>query len=379
MYELFFVLGVLIVGIITSYTDIKFGKIRNNILLFGLIYAIVLNLIIFFIIENINPRAYLHYFTNAIFMLVVCFILWYVGLWTAGDSKLFFIFNLLVPPFFITEYYLGYFYGLVFFINIFGIMFFYFIYKIITNLKKSEFLYSIKKTFVPRNLVGMLLFVFGFGLLFRYLPQGLSKNFFLSVFMIFLVYSIIESVFENKVIIALVGLVLVRIVLEFSSLLTVRFWLNFLLQFASLLFLRLVLLRLSYFAFTKRIKIIELKEKMFLAEDIVPVKIIEMNEERKKQMLDEKESFIKFQKQKIENLTFIAYLQNKYFKHFDYDKNLGLSEENLEWFRKNKKNILFKSIRVYDTMPFAPLISIGVLLTILIKGNVFLTVINLFR
>jgi Flp pilus assembly protein protease CpaA len=371
MYGIFFVIGLLFVGIISSYTDIKYGKIKNKVLFVGIIYALLLNVIIYFTINDVNPRAYFHYFTNSIFMLVLGFILWNIGLWTAGDAKLFFVFNLLTPPFFITEYYLGYFYGFLYFINIFGVMFFFFLYKIFTKISMKEFLDSIKKTFKLKEILQIFLFVFAFGFLMRYFPNFFTSNFFITILTFFALYSIIEFFLGDKMMIFIYILAVIRIISQWSDILKGQFWLQLFVQLLMIVLLRFLLLRLSYYAFTNKLRIHELKKGMFLAEDIIPVNYIEQDEKRRKIMnLDEKGNK-KYFKMQLENLTFISYLKDFYFKHIDYNKNLGLSKENLEWFSKNKKDFLFRSLRVYETMPFAPLIFIGFLVTLIIKGNIF--------
>jgi len=371
MYEIYFILGIMFIGIITSYTDIKYGIIKNKILLIGIIYTIILNLIIFFSLREVNVRAYYHYFTNSIFILILSFILWYVGLWTAGDAKLFFVFNLLTPPFFMDINYKGYFYGFTYFINIFGVLFIFLLYKVIRKIKKNEFIYSFKKAFSPKNVLYLSMFVFSFGVIFKYFPSIFLNNFFTMIVFFFLLYSILQFILGKKLIFLVIGIGLFRIYSEHEQMLTSSFWISFSLQLLFFILFRFFLLRLSYFAFTKKIKIDELKDRMFLAEDIIPVKVKELNETRRKELEKDGNPLISYQKSRVENLTFFEYLQNKYFKQIDYDKRKGLTEKNLEWFRKNRKRFLFDEIRVYETMPFAPIIFIGILISISIKGNIF--------
>ncbi|MFP4111863.1 MAG: hypothetical protein ACLFPQ_05710 [Candidatus Woesearchaeota archaeon] len=379
MYEILFWIGILFVGGITSFTDIKYGKIRNKVLLIGILYAVAINLIIFFSLESLNPRAYLHYFTNSAFMLFLGFLLWIVGLWTAGDAKLFFVLNLLTPPSMITNYYLGLFYGFVFFINIFGVIFLFALYRIIRTVSKNELVYSLKKTLVPRNILMISLFIFSFSYIIQFFPDFFRQNFFIVVILFFILYSLFEMIFGKRLILFIVILSLARLIIDFRNIFSLGFLINFVLQILALLFLRFVLLRLSYFAFTKKVRIDDLRKGMFLAEDIFPVNFIEHDEERRKQYDIDDKSVLRYDKQMIENLTFISYLQNKDFRSFEYDKNLGLSEDNLMWFRNNKKNLLFKSIRIYETMPFAPIIMVGVIITLLIKGNIFTGLAGIIR
>jgi len=310
-------------------------------------------------------------------MLVIGFIFWNIGLWTAGDAKLFFTLNLLTPPSMITNYYLGHFYGFVFFINIFGVLFLYLFYKIIRNVTKKEFFYSISKTFTIANFLMISLFMFALGTFTRFFPSFLN-NYFAIILVFFLMYSILEFFFGRRFVLFLVLIAIGRVVFEYERMLAWDFWLKLLSQILFMFILRFVLLRLSYFAFTHKVKLRELEPGMFLAEDIIPVKILELNEKRKKEVEETGESDIKYKKVKIENLTFIAYLRNKTFKNIDYDKNLGLSKKDLQWLNPENKQLLFKSIRIYETMPFAPIIFAGFMATIFASGNIFLELRLLF-
>ncbi len=369
MYGIFFLIGILFVGIISSYTDIKYGLIKNKVLLIGIIYAIILNIIIFFTISKANFSGYLHYFVNSFFMLGLGFLFWIIGLWTAGDAKLFFVLNLLTPPFFITKYYLGMFYGMIYFLNIFGVMFFYFTYKLFRNVTLSEALASFKKTMQVKLILKITVFIFSFGYLMSFLPPFLTSNFFLTMCFMFIFFSLIKIFFKNKIIYLFYFFCVLRLIFDFNTVFSIDFLKLFLVQLIVFILLRFFILRLSYFAFTKKVRVRDIQKGMFLAEDIFPAVVVEKNPERIK--LEGEITKGKFTKKPIETLTFFSYLKNDAFKHIDYDKNLGISDDLVKWFLKQKSNLLFRSIRVYETMPFAPMIFIGFLVTLLLKGNIF--------
>jgi len=85
---------ILFLGAVTSYEDIKQGKIRNKWILIAFAYALLANILIFWVLANSPAQApRLAYFielgiTVAI-SLLLGFIMWWIGLWTAGDAKLF--------------------------------------------------------------------------------------------------------------------------------------------------------------------------------------------------------------------------------------------------------------------------------------------------
>ena len=117
------------VGIITSYQDLKEGKIKNKWIIFGLIWALgiyflllICTLINQFFSLNL-PRISIFYilkvFLNSIISLIFGYLLWYFNLWSAGDAKLFFIFSLLLPLKYYWKSTLPYFYSFTLLINTF--------------------------------------------------------------------------------------------------------------------------------------------------------------------------------------------------------------------------------------------------------------------
>ena len=91
---------ILFLGVITSYEDIKYGKIRNKWIILGLIYLVVVYIILFLVynIYNLNVTYLYFLLINGTLALLAGFLIWYICLWTAGDAKLFFVYALLIPP-----------------------------------------------------------------------------------------------------------------------------------------------------------------------------------------------------------------------------------------------------------------------------------------
>ncbi|MBR9691276.1 hypothetical protein GOV06_00660, partial [Candidatus Woesearchaeota archaeon] len=104
----FFLPGILILGIITSYEDIKYGKIRNKWIIASLIYAFIVyaGLISLYLLqEGISSHYLIEIGTNLLFAIFVGFGFWYLRIWTAGDGKLFIAYSALIP---LSVYSLGY-------------------------------------------------------------------------------------------------------------------------------------------------------------------------------------------------------------------------------------------------------------------------------
>lgn len=85
---------ILILGLATSYTDIKFKKIRNN----HLLLATVLGLAAYAsLIATQQITLNMNWAWNLLVGLGIGLLLYFTDTWGAGDAKLFFVFCLLLP------------------------------------------------------------------------------------------------------------------------------------------------------------------------------------------------------------------------------------------------------------------------------------------
>jgi len=124
LIDLLFLIPIFIIGGICSYTDIKYGKIRNNHIKYGL-FSVVFIYIAFFLYYNHQERVFyflLEMLLNGFVALISGYLLWYFKLWSAGDAKLFTLFALLIPLQFYSGYYLKYFSVFVLLANTFIII-----------------------------------------------------------------------------------------------------------------------------------------------------------------------------------------------------------------------------------------------------------------
>ena len=80
-----FLVFIMIFGFWTSYTDIKYGRIKNITIILMMFFGIVLNI---FVSKSLvgNPVGFI---LNATLSLVVSFGFYMLDLWSAGDEKLF--------------------------------------------------------------------------------------------------------------------------------------------------------------------------------------------------------------------------------------------------------------------------------------------------
>ena len=109
-----FLSPLILIGLLTSYSDIKYGKIKNRQVLIGLAYALILYLFLFVygwgVLRQVTNVKYLgELIINAVVAIVFGYILWYFNLWAAGDAKLFLIYALLIPLEFYAKDYISFF------------------------------------------------------------------------------------------------------------------------------------------------------------------------------------------------------------------------------------------------------------------------------
>lgn len=95
LFELIFLLLILIIGIICTFTDLKKRKIYNKVILSGFLLGIIA--FVCFTFYNLNKVYLLQVVINFIISIIVSYVLWFWKLWSAGDAKLFSLFSFLLP------------------------------------------------------------------------------------------------------------------------------------------------------------------------------------------------------------------------------------------------------------------------------------------
>ena len=182
------------IGIITSYQDLIYGKIRNKWIILGLLYGLLI-VFLFFIwnliaqpvtefyystVRGLQSDSPLPVFTiqffylktliiNFLIAVIASFLMWHFSAWSAGDAKLFLVFVLLLPLKYYYKTFLPFFPSFVLLVNIFipvfiflSIKALFFCWKLlIKESKEKKILISIKKL-IKNNIanVGRLLIIF---------------------------------------------------------------------------------------------------------------------------------------------------------------------------------------------------------------------------
>ncbi len=378
MYDILFLIGLSVIGLSSSYTDIKYGKIKNKHLMVGIAYALAVNLFLVLTAKDVSLNAYTHYITNFISSLIIGFVFWKIGIWTAGDGKLYSVMNLLSPPSSIEYGYLGPMYGITFLTNSFIVLTVIFAYRIFTRVSMDEFKESLKSTFSKEMILTIPLFAFGMHVISLFRPGWIPSNIVVDALLFYFILTVIYYFFKTHIKLLIGALAVFRLLIDFESALTIDYWIEFILITINMFIFMFLLVKLSYFALTTEKNINELEEKMHLAEDIVPAMFIEENKERKEE--EEKKlvnSKNRYTKMRLIKHTLIQYFFNEQFKLPHYKTKKGLSRINIKWIEKNKDRLLFSRIRVFDTMPFAPILFLGFLTTTIIKSDVIIFILRM--
>jgi len=205
-------LYVILLGMVTSYTDIKFRKIKNKHLLLILSFALLTYI---FLIVTKQLTVNITLFLNPLIGLFIGVIFYLTHVWAAGDAKLFFVYCCLV----LSNKGFGviHFSSIIILMNIFlaGTLCVGFI-SIIRMYQKKEGVFQKKQAgiFLQRFFyVFLILFSFGwfvFGFFKRFTNAGDS---FLSIIILyglyFLIMRIVNANFSRKIIFLILLLLIV--------------------------------------------------------------------------------------------------------------------------------------------------------------------------
>ncbi|MBD3155368.1 MAG: hypothetical protein GF368_01805 [Candidatus Aenigmarchaeota archaeon] len=343
---------IIIFGIWTSYTDIKYGKIKNITILFLLILGFLVNT---FLTRSLVNSIFL-FLVNSGLSLIIGFLMWNFGLWSAGDAKLFFAFSFLLPLGIYKSSAIEFFPSFTILINTFvpaGI--FLFLYSI--SRMKSEYLKrEIKSTLSFKRALRTFLFTMGYLSILIILQNlwNLEVGLIFQLLFMFLFFEIINKL-EKKVI---ESSFLIVVVLGFliypKEFLNYSFLRRLILIFIFFQGIRLLITCLNNFVFSKKIKIDDLKPGMILSENI--------------RKIGEKYS--------TESTTLLTYFDiiKHVQKKASADFKGKLSEKDVKRLKNLKKlnELNFDSVKVVETIPFAPFMFLGVLVTYITGTNVLL-------
>lgn len=168
-------LAIVSCGLYTSYTDFRYGKIANIYTAFLIGFGIISQAL--FISEG--NITWMHSCVTLFGGLGISFVMFYTGIWAAGDAKLFWGISLLLPPSAFSLTSETQFYPLILMVNIFLL---FLVYVVLISLLKTTFQQQrtlIAKSFTtqlkqfPQRLLRVLAYI-GVGGLAFYIPSRMG-------------------------------------------------------------------------------------------------------------------------------------------------------------------------------------------------------------
>ena len=227
VYSFVFLPLIIFIGLVTSYEDFKYSKIRNKWILLGLTYSLFIYALAWILyrlaIEGLTigfiggVSSYLVWLfdkwcINLIISTICSYSLWYFKKWAAGDAKLFICYSALIPMGQYSKVYFDYYFAsftllLAIFIPAFAFLFLKSAFNFLKSFSfinlKSRILRFIKEDLAKKlsklnevSIYKTILGFFVFFLFFRILRQEL--------------YSFLKDFLPNQNIIILISLVAFR-------------------------------------------------------------------------------------------------------------------------------------------------------------------------
>ncbi len=321
-----FLVPLAIIGIICSYTDIKYKKIFNKWIVWSFIYIIFLYCFLFlFLKDNIYIFSLI---LNGLIAFSIGYILWYFRLWSAGDAKLFTVYSFLIPLFFYSENFIPYFPSFNLLINLF--------IPVLVVLIISALFFFLKEIFGFREKIRKIKYP-GFGKIFIFFKQFF--HYFLNYVFIFIIL--------NSIIFPLTRS------FKFSDVLDNPFFI-------------FALLILTIGSFTKKRQ--ENKKLNWVLYGIILNFYVEKKEIEKIKAKDIKKGMIPAEREEILFLT-------KNNDDFGKISAEGLSENQVKIIKNFLKNNESSEITIYKTFPFAPFLFLSAIISILTQSS-FLPIID---
>jgi Flp pilus assembly protein protease CpaA len=346
-----------LLGIITTYTDLKKRLIENRVILAGLLAAPLLHL--YTILQNPALTALLPYmFYNMAFSIFAGVLLWYINMWPAGDAKLFIAYSFLLPIeiYQITQYFISFDFLINTFVPIFMVMLFF----LLLRSKKSDMKNSIKFALNSYTVLLSIIVIVGFlWFFFEFLSLlgfGLAQNYLISMVVLFLIIEIFTKIAPFNLEYLYLFLALVRLFLDYRNVLTLNYMYYMFTLLFSFLIVRFFVIDLGFKGYTIKKRVEDLEPGMCLAEGI-----------REKKIGDN----VEYEKERLAPFEITQALKDR-TKNFIHNTSFdGLTKEDVKKIKKLREEgkINFSDILIHTITPFALFLFLGILMTVLLKTN----------
>jgi hypothetical protein len=345
-------LSIVLFGLITSYTDLKYGKIKNLHVAALLIVGVGVNIFYTGMLTNFSSNIYSDFMQtliNIIISFALGILMWIAGFWTQGDAKLFLGYSVLLPVFVYNHGYLTFFPSVVILINTFIPLAAFLFLSSIVRIKLDQLKKTLGSILSRDNLTFIALYIFGFMFIFNWAIgySGLRLSYILYILIFYAIMEGLRRIPFKSLKIIFVILSLARIILFYDSVVTLDYIIEFLLVLFVFICLRFVLL-VSNFSFVRSVRIKELTPGMFLEDDVVEI--------GGKYARVSGGSFLS----RVFNSSGNSIIESHRLTEEDVKKLKKLRAEN---------KIKFDTVDVVKTTVFAPFIFLAVLLTYLLQGS----------
>jgi len=343
LITLFFLPAILLVGAITSYEDIKKSVIRNIYLILGICYSAVVHIGLF-IVGYINQNYIFTMLIYVILAFILGILLWYLGIWNAGDAKLFICYTSLIPIITTTGQVRDISFIALLTNTVIPIFIYLLVHMMIVTTKKQK-INALKKIIDWKYILLTLLTVFSLSWVIQITLTkfNIVYNVLYGLIGIMLLSAILQKLpfYESIGIMALIAIL--RVFVNQQYLLSSNFILDFIIITLIYICIRIVIFELGkYYILKKNIRDIK--------ENEIPVQAI-TTDGIKMNIPD----YIRFK-----NLKYIVKPSDR------------LDKESIASINKLyiSKKLHFNTIYVQQTIPFAIHMFIGAILTILSNGTV---------
>ena len=249
LYDMFLLAGLFFIGALTSYEDMKEGKIRNKWVVVGLLYSLAVTLAFVadsFVRQKAFPIAFLSgYFLNIFLIFVLGIILWKLSFWTAADAKLATSYAALLPlPLYSGE--VPYAPFTIVLLNTFIVAFASLFIALMISTTTKEKTSAIKHAINPKSLFDSALFVFGFSWVAKLLLalSGIGQSIFTTL-MIVLLFLLVTKQFKFDYLPWATVLSVLHLIFQFSTIFTFSYLSGFTVLFGSFIIITKFVMVLS--------------------------------------------------------------------------------------------------------------------------------------
>lgn len=378
MIELFLLVIVCIIGSIAVYQDIRTGKVKNKLILIGLWagiagYFLLATQALFFLSPGL--AYFKKIFINVSISWTLSFFIWYIGLWSAGDAKIFMLFSFLLPLRFYGESFpISFFPAAGLLINAFILVIFFITLEILFRILRVSFNFILKFHAQKETLVKK--FSFAKKHLFEKIKEDKGK--YLKIAIIFLCLFLVLSIYRisirkelAKVLSGFEDFFFIVVILGFRLLMGLFKKINQKVLYFLLLFLLIVnffsagSLTKAYFMelATLFINFIRIAMSLFIVFGILEMYFRKKEEVKiRPQSISPKMVLSRESVKKLNN-----YFQKNGLKEKFYAD--GLTPQQVELIKDSaSKNSDFNELSIYKTFPLVPFVFLGTLATIIARG-----------